>query len=114
MWTSSSKVFIHIAPQYVTPTTAPGSSTHPATPDVRANLACCTRLARDPAGARDQYAALLPVRKKILATEHPGTRANLAHWTAQANRLEQKQGVSINGQLSASTVRCRGKRITQT
>ena len=36
------------------------------------------------AGARDQYAALLPVRERVSGAEHPDTltaRANLAHWT---------------------------------
>jgi hypothetical protein len=38
----------------------------------------------DAAGARDQFAALLPVIERVLGAEHPGTlttRANLAHWT---------------------------------
>jgi hypothetical protein len=41
----------------------------------------------DAAGARDQYAALLPVRERVQGAEHPGTlttRANLAHWTGRA------------------------------
>ena len=35
-------------------------------------------------GPGDQYAALLPVRERVLGVEHLGTltaRANLAHWT---------------------------------
>ena len=41
----------------------------------------------DPAGARDQFAALLPVRERVLGAEHPDTltaRANLARWTGEA------------------------------
>ena len=38
-----------IAPQYVTLTTASGSSMHPTTLNVRSNLAYCTGLAGDPA-----------------------------------------------------------------
>ena len=41
----------------------------------------------DAAGARDQFAALLPVRERVLGAEHPDTltaRANLASWTGEA------------------------------
>ena len=41
----------------------------------------------DPAGTRDQYAALLPVREQTLGPEHPdtlATRDDLAAWTGQA------------------------------
>jgi hypothetical protein len=34
--------------------------------------------------ARDQFAALLPVRERVSGPDHPGTlnaRANLAYWT---------------------------------
>jgi len=40
--------------------------------------------AGDAAGARDQLAALLPIRERVLGPEHPGTlntRASLAYWT---------------------------------
>jgi hypothetical protein len=43
--------------------------------------------AGDAAGARDLFAALLPVWKQILGPEHPRTlaaRHNLAYWTAEA------------------------------
>jgi TIR domain len=43
--------------------------------------------ARDAAGARDQYAALLPVREKLSGSGHPKTlaiRENLAYWTRKA------------------------------
>jgi hypothetical protein len=39
------------------------------------------------AAARDQYAALLPIRERVLGAEHPNTltaRANLAYWTGKA------------------------------
>ena len=41
----------------------------------------------DAAGARDQYAALLPVRERVSGAEHPHTltaRGNLARWTGEA------------------------------
>ena len=41
----------------------------------------------DPAAARDQFAALLPISERVLGPEHPdtlNTRANLAHWTGEA------------------------------
>jgi hypothetical protein len=61
---------------------------------------------QDPPGpaARDQYAALLPVRERVLGPEHPeiltdrvrvvgadhpdalDTRGSLAHWTEKAER----------------------------
>jgi hypothetical protein len=51
------------------------------------NLAYWTGEAGDPAGARDQYAALLPVHERVSGPEHPSTlatRANLASWTERA------------------------------
>jgi Tetratricopeptide repeat len=39
------------------------------------------------AGARDQLAALLPIRERVLGSEHPATltdRHGLAGWTADA------------------------------
>jgi hypothetical protein len=54
---------------------------------VRLDLAYWTGMAGDPAAARDQYAALLPARERVLGTEHPHTltaRHNLARWTGQA------------------------------
>ena len=50
-------------------------------------LARWTGEAGDPVAARDQFAALLPVRERVLGPEHPRTlttRANLAYWTGQA------------------------------
>ena len=43
--------------------------------------------AGDPAAARDQYAALVPVMRQVLGAEHPDTlaaRASLACWTGEA------------------------------
>ena len=40
----------------------------------------------DAAGARDQYAALLPVFEQVFGGEHPGTmgaRTELARWTQE-------------------------------
>ena len=51
------------------------------------NLVHWIGAAGDAAGARDQYAALLPVRERVSGAEHPDTltaRANLASWTGQA------------------------------
>ena len=51
----------------------------------------CRGEAGDAAGARDQYAALLPVRERVCGAEHPDTltaRANLAHWTSLAQNPE--------------------------
>ena len=47
--------------------------------------------AGDPAAARDQYAALLPVLERVLGADHPdtlNTRANLAWWTGQAGNSD--------------------------
>ena len=43
----------------------------------------------DAAGARDQFAALVPVRERVLGAEHPvtlTTRASLADWTREVER----------------------------
>ena len=45
----------------------------PGHPDRPAQLAHWTGRAGDPAGARDQFAALLPVRERVLGPEHPDT-----------------------------------------
>ena len=53
----------------------------------RNQLAPWTGEAGDAAGARDQFAALLPISERVLGAEHPDTltaRANLAHWTGEA------------------------------
>ena len=60
---------------------------HPDTLTARHELAYWTGEAGDAAGARDQFAALLPVRERVLGAEHPGTlttRGNLASWTGEA------------------------------
>ena len=60
---------------------------HPDTLTTRNNLAASIGVAGDPAGARDQLAAVLPVRERVLGPEHPDaliTRANLAYWTGAA------------------------------
>ena len=41
----------------------------------------------DPAGARDQFAGLLPVRERVLGASHPDTlttRRELDRWTSKA------------------------------
>ena len=46
-------------------------------------------MAGDAAAARDQFAAFLPIRERVLGAEHPDTlrtRANLAYWTEQAEK----------------------------
>jgi hypothetical protein len=60
---------------------------NPETLSARHGLAYWTGEAGDAAGARDQFAALLPVREQILGAEHPDTlitRSNLARWTGEA------------------------------
>jgi hypothetical protein len=60
---------------------------HPDTLAARHDLAYWTGEAGDPAAARDQFAALLPVRERVLGAEHPDTlltRSNLATWTGAA------------------------------
>ena len=52
----------------------------------QSELAYSTGQAGDAAGARDQFAALLPVAERALGPEHPDTlaaRASLAYWTGQ-------------------------------
>ena len=60
----------------------------PETLSIRGSLARWTGEAGDAAGARDQYAALLPILERVLGPEHPDTqaiRAALAHWTREAD-----------------------------
>ena len=60
---------------------------HPDTLTARGNLARWTGEAGDAAGARDQFAALLPIVERVLGPEHPGTlitRDSLAYWTGEA------------------------------
>ena len=60
---------------------------HPDTLAARHELARWTGEAGDAAGARDQLAALLPVRERVLGAEHPDTltdRTDLAYWIRQA------------------------------
>ena len=61
----------------------------PDTLAARGNLAFWTGQAGDPASARDQYAALLPVRERVSGAEHPDTlaiRGALVDWTRTADR----------------------------
>ena len=61
----------------------------------RANLARWTGEAGDAAGARDQFAALLPMAERVLGAEHPDTLAahhNLAYWTGQAGDAAGARG----------------------
>ena len=60
---------------------------HPDMLTARDYLATWTGEAGDEAGARDQFAALVPVFERVLGAEHPATltaRANLARWTGEA------------------------------
>jgi hypothetical protein len=62
-------------------------SEDPDTMTARYELALWTGQAGDPAAARDQYAALLPVEDRVLGPEHPDTlvaRRELADWTGMA------------------------------
>jgi hypothetical protein len=58
-----------------------------ARPDAQQGCSGSQAVNRDLAAARDQYAALLPVRERVLGPEHPDSlqaRHELAHWTGQA------------------------------
>ena len=60
---------------------------HPATLTARAFLADWTGRVGDAAGARDQFAALVPVSERVSGAEHPATlsaRGGLAFWTGEA------------------------------
>jgi Domain of unknown function (DUF4062)/Tetratricopeptide repeat len=59
---------------------------HPGTLTARGSLAYWTGQAGDAAGARDQFAALLPVIERVFGPDHRltlTTRGNLARWTGQ-------------------------------
>jgi hypothetical protein len=58
-------------------------------------LAYWTGEAGDAAGARGQFAALLPIRERVLGAEHPdtlATRASLARWTGVAGDAAGARG----------------------
>ena len=60
---------------------------HPYTLDARAHVATWTGSAGDAVGARDQFAALLPISERILGPESRRTlvtRVNLAYWAGMA------------------------------
>ena len=60
---------------------------HPDTLYIRHSLARWTGQAGDPASARDQFAALLPIRARVLGPDHPDTRIardHLAYWTGES------------------------------
>ena len=60
---------------------------HPFTLTARHELARLIGQAGDAAAARDQLAALLPIRERVLGADHPDTlttRHELAYWTGQA------------------------------
>ena len=60
---------------------------HSDTLSARYYLAYWTGEAGDAAGARDQFAALLPIRERVQGPEHPGTlatRHELSRWTGHA------------------------------
>ena len=60
---------------------------HRDTLTARGRHAYWTGEAGDRAGARDQFAALLPIEERVLGPEHPDTlsaRSNLARWTGEA------------------------------
>ena len=61
---------------------------HPDTLRARGHLARWTGEAGDPAGARDQFAALLPVDERVLGPEHRETlraHGQLVYWTKCAD-----------------------------
>jgi len=65
---------------------------HPNTLAALYELGRWTGQAGDAAGARDQLAALLPIRERVLGPDHPDTlttRSQLARWTGQAGARDQ-------------------------
>jgi len=72
---------------------------HPATLAARHSLARWTGEAGDAAGARDQFAALVPIEERVLGGEYLDTlnaRRNLARWTGEAG-----DAASARDQLAA-------------
>lgn len=59
---------------------------HPSTLAARVSIAALTGTRGDPAGARDQYAALLPVMEQVLGPQHADTltaHSEFAYWTGR-------------------------------
>jgi hypothetical protein len=64
----------------------------------REELAYWTGCAGDAAAARDQFAALLPIRERVLGLEHAETLAiwyQLAHWTARVGDAATAQDLVL-------------------
>ena len=64
-------------------------SGHPQTLSIRDNIAYFTGEAGDAAGARDQFATLLPIRERVSGPEYPETlsvRHILAYWTGKTRK----------------------------
>ncbi len=62
---------------------------HPGALATQSELAYSAGQAGDAAAARDQFAALLPIRERVLGPEHPDAlrdRAHLAYWIERAER----------------------------
>jgi Tetratricopeptide repeat len=82
---AASDLYGHIAEAHEA---SPGHGTDdPTTLTARTSLAFWTGQAGNPAAARDQYAALLPLIERVHGAEHPTTltaRASLAYWTGRA------------------------------
>ena len=103
-------------PATTSPRCCPRAGPGPRAPDTltaRGNLARFTGEAGDAARARDQFAALLPIRERVLGAEHPdtlATRSNLAHWTSEAEpvnvRGEESKPGSGAGRSTSEWVRC--------
>ena len=67
---------------------------HPDILTVRASLARWTGEAGDPAGARDQFAALLPALERVSGPEHPATldaRDGLAYWGGKVRHRQRME-----------------------
>jgi hypothetical protein len=68
---------------------------HSDTLTTRGNLASWTGEAGDAAGARDQYAARLPIYARVLGPEHPdtlSTRESIAFWARLAGTARAPWG----------------------
>ncbi len=92
-YTAARDLFRLIADAYTT-SDAYGPE-HPRTLSARHDLARWIGEAGDAAGARGQYAALLPIYERVRGPEHPSTltaRHNLARWTGEAGDAAGARG----------------------
>ena len=89
---------------------------HPEPLGARGNVAYSMGETGDVVGARDRFAALLPIRERVLGPDHPDTltaRADLARWTGRRKMALRQAGEDPGSPTSQILPRCRVQRAPE-